>query len=210
MAQVFISHTRKDVQSCNTFDTICARVGIKAFRSEFEKIQPPAWKTIKEAMDDSIVLFLLVGKELANSQDSNDPAWQYTQNWIAYEVGLACQMGIDVWVICDNVSINFPVPYINNYFPADLEVKEHFNYLRGVLKNYQEGQTYPYPYHGGGVPNLSITCPYGGCGIGFNLHMPLKHGDRIRCPQCLRYMVFPKGHWLLDATRPQSPTQIPA
>ena len=62
--QIFISHTKKDEEFCDIFDRIVARVGIKAFRSEFEAISAPPWKTIKKAMNKSMVLFFLVGKKL--------------------------------------------------------------------------------------------------------------------------------------------------
>ena len=60
--QVFVSHTQKDVEFLDIFDRACARVGIKAFRSEFENIELPAWKTIRNEIRKSRVLFLLVGK----------------------------------------------------------------------------------------------------------------------------------------------------
>ena len=62
MKQVFVSHTKRDKEFCDAFDRVCARVGIKAFRSEFEEILTPAWKTIKEAINKSVALFFLVGK----------------------------------------------------------------------------------------------------------------------------------------------------
>jgi len=47
MGQIFLSHTKQDKDFCDYFDSICARVGIQAFRSEFETIEPPAWATIR-------------------------------------------------------------------------------------------------------------------------------------------------------------------
>ena len=68
MAQIFLSHTKRDSSFCDTFDTIASRVGIKVFRSEFEDIKSPPWKTIKDTIAKSNALFLLVGKELVKSQ----------------------------------------------------------------------------------------------------------------------------------------------
>jgi len=183
MKQVFVSHTKKDELFCNEFDRICARVGIRAFRSEDEKILKPAWKTIKEEMKKSIAMFFLVGEELVQSQDLNDHEWRYTQNWIAYEMGLACQVGIDVWAICDDVLINFPIPYINNYLTVSLKHKPAFDYLRGILQEYKNGQTFSYPYR-----DFEIICPYDDCKMEFNFHVELEPGGKIRCPQCLRDM----------------------
>ena len=194
MEQVFVSHTKKDIRFCDAFDRVCARVGIKAFRSEFETILPPTWKTIKKAMDNSIALFFLVGEELVNSQDSNDLEWRYTQNWIAYEMGLACQLGIDVWAICDSVLINFPMPYINNYLTVSLRHRPAFDYLRGILADYKKGLSFSYPSVNHFGKNRGVRCPHNNCKIEFNLHVKLDPGSEIKCPHCLRDMVFPKGH----------------
>jgi hypothetical protein len=48
VVQVFMSHTKLDGECCDRFDSAAARVGLKVFRSEFETIQSPAWKTIKD------------------------------------------------------------------------------------------------------------------------------------------------------------------
>ena len=183
--QVFITHTKKDEQFCNEFDRVCAREGITAFRSEDENILNPAWKTIKEEMKKSFALFFLVGKELVQSQDLNNPEWRYTQNWIAFEMGLACQMGIDVWVICDDVLINFPTPYINNYLTVSLKHTSAFDYLRYVLQQYKNGRTFSYPYKNLLGENFDIICPHDNCKMEFNLHVKTESGDIIKCPQCL-------------------------
>jgi len=194
MSQVFVSHTKRDEKFCDEFDRVCAGVGIKRFQSEFETIPPPPWKTIKKAIDNSVALFFLVGKELVNSQDSNDPQWRYTQNWIAYEIGLACERGIDVWAICDDVLINFPMPYINNYLTVGLKHKTAFNYLKLVLERYQRRKTFPVSYPDELSKYLGVECPYDNCKMAFHLHTRLYHMSGITCPQCLRNITFPKGH----------------
>ena len=179
---------------CDAFDRVCARVGIKCFRSEFEAISPPAWKTIKEVLNSSAALFFLVGNELVTSQDYNDPEWRYTQNWIAYEIGLACQLGIDVWAICDDVLINFPMPYISNYLTVSLKQRPAFDYLRSILEGYKRGEVFPFPYVDALDKNLGVTCPYANCQAEFNLHVALQPDQKIICPQCLRDIVFLEGH----------------
>ena len=186
--QVFVSHTKDDKEFCDMFDVACARVGLRAFRSEFETIGTPQWKTIKEAMENSIAMFLLVGRQLVDHQASPSPDWKYTQNWIAYETGLACQAGIDVWVICDNVEINFPVPYFNNYEVWGVSTKGQVEWLKGILTRYDSGQTFPVPTGG-----KDICCPNIHCGINFNLHSKIKAGTTIICPQCLGDIVLKKS-----------------
>ncbi len=187
--QVFVSHTQRDVEFCDIFDRACARVGIKAFRSEFESIILPAWSTILNAIRNSQALFLLVGKELVKEQSLHNPSWEYTQNWIAYEIGVACDRGIDVWVICDNVIINFPVPYLNNYLTVSLRNKQSFDYFVTILQKYAAGLKTTFP-----DKDCVVECPYTtDCKGIYNLNVRLKPGSRITCPQCLRGMTFEKG-----------------
>jgi hypothetical protein len=202
--QVFVSHTRRDKGFCDAFDTACARVGIKAFRSELETIPIPPWLTIKDEINRSVALFLLVGKELVSSQDSNDRTWRYTQNWIAYEIGIACQRNLDVWAVCDSVSINFPMPYLNNYLTVDLNHPDSFNFVRQVLEDYNAGRRFSVnpsllPGNHLGKPQhdmspLSMFCPYDDCGISFNLWNEMHAEEELPCPHCLRPMVFQEGH----------------
>jgi len=186
--QIFVSHTQYDRDFCDAFDRACARVGIKAFRSEFESIEMPAWKTIKGTIDRSRAMFLLVGKQLTTYQTLHPPEWEYTQNWIAYETGLACQKGIDVWVICDEeIRINFPVPYFNNYAPFGLSTERNFRFIREILTAYSKGYTFHLSL------DTKITCPYQNCRIEFNLHAELEPGWSVTCPQCLGDIQFPEG-----------------
>lgn len=101
MGKVFVSHNKYDEDFCNRFDLACASVGLERFRSEFEDIEKPAWKTINDEINHSNALFLLVGKELVNRQtvtavSYNTDSWIFTQNWISYEIGVASAQKKDV------------------------------------------------------------------------------------------------------------------
>lgn len=197
-----MSHTKLDSEFCDRFDIASARVGVRVFRSEFETIKSPAWKTIKKQMDRSSAMFLLVGKELVKAQAMSGKSkkyrdeWKHTQNWIAYEVGLACQKGIDVWVVCDRVALNFPVPYLNNYVWSIEGYKEKrergIKFIRSVLERYSENKRFPL-----GLDKRKIKCTHKNCGAEFNLHTPIVLGGSIICPTCCQTIVFSEG-WLLD------------
>jgi len=183
---VFLSHTRLDNDFCNRFDNICANVGIRRFRSEFAYIEKPSWRTIREQLGKSRALFLLVGKKLVEQQAYPvSPDWKFTQNWISYEVGIAHQRNIDVWVICDSVEINFPVPYFNNYQPFGLEGFDSMEYLEYILSMYQRGHRFSLEANQG---RLHTSCPT--CSIEFNLHASLQTNQFVVCPQCLHGIEF--------------------
>jgi len=178
---VFLAHTKFDKDFCDKFDNICSNVGMKRFRSEFAEIDKPPWRTIKEQLGKSIALFLLIGKELLDRQASQlNPDWKFTQNWISYEVGVAHQRNIDIWVVCDSVQINFPVPYFNNYMPFGLDPGASMGYMNTILEAYLHGISFTTSHE----PD-SITLKCASCDIQFNLHAPLKTVAGIICPHCL-------------------------
>ncbi len=186
MVQIFLSHTKRDENSCDRFDRAAVREGIQVFRSEFENIEAPSWATIKTQIGKSNALFLMVGPELVKAQKESDKdeasreQWKYTQNWIAYEIGLACQKGIDVWVICDNVEINFPVPYLNNYEVYGMINQENVNFYRDIFKEYNLGRKLPFGTHQG---QRSLRCPYERCKSVFNFWSIMKIGEKFICPK---------------------------
>jgi DNA-directed RNA polymerase subunit RPC12/RpoP len=192
-----MSHTNLDTKFCDDFDRVVARVGVKVFRSEFENITSPSWKTIREEMRKSCALFLLVGEKLVESQAKSELSveekqkWKYTQNWISYEVGLACQLNIDVWIICDNVIINFPVPFLNNYEIWGINPpgvpKGNFEFYRNVFQDYVNGKRYQLSQ-----ANISV-CPYKECKAEYNLHSSIQPKGAIICPTCLNKIIFEDG-----------------
>ena len=185
--KVFESHTKLDNDFCDVFDRACARVGIDAFRSEYESIEPQAWQTIRNELRQSKALFLLVGKSLVEAQTIHSSDWEHTQNWISYEIGIASQLGIDVWVLCDGIEINFVVPYLNNYLPYSIRGEGNFKLFIRVLEEYASGKKYDLN------ETDAITCPYSDCLINYNLHAKVPKGGKIVCPCCLRRIVWPEG-----------------
>ncbi len=203
MHQIFLSHTHKDKELCDLLDTrIFARCGqIKGFRSEFEEIEEPGWRTVKDEINKSDALFFLVGKELVKSQTSptgrknlQDDDWRYTQNWIAYEIGVACQKGIDVWAICDeSVEINFPMPYVNNHLIIFSKGRENaIKYIHWVVKEYINDQHFSVKKVYSDSKIERIKCIH--CKMEFNLHKYFLNStehlghfspEQIICPQCL-------------------------
>ncbi len=156
-----------------------------------ETIKPPAWRTIKNQIVGSRAVFLLVGKELNKAQALSDSSaetrekWKFTQNWIAYEVGLACMKGIDVWVICDNLEINFPVPYLNNYALGLDDDKSSIGFIRWVLEEYLKGETFPL-----GKFDRIVSCAHHNCKVEYNFHSRYPAKTDFVCPTCLKKVQF--------------------
>ena len=145
-------------------------------------------------MKQSIALFLLVGKELVEAQSQLKDDWKYTQNWIAYEIGLAFALNIDVWVICDSIGINFPVPYLNNYevHGFNMENEEQREFIYTILNEYKRNKRYFLDRNS----EFYMKCPHKTCGSEFNFYSILGKGSKVPCPTCLRPIYFEDG-WLL-------------
>lgn len=188
--QIFLSHTRKDYEFCTLVAKACTEAGLFPYQAEFDTIDKPAWKNIKKEIQKSCALILVAGKKLIEFQQTSDPNWRYTQNWIAYEIGLAHQLGIDVWVICDDVPINFPVPYLNNYLPNNLRKKVVFDFIVERLNFYTLYPRQPFPARQETTLFL-FECPF--CENVFNLHLRIPKKESIECPTCLKSIEFPEG-----------------
>lgn len=177
--QIFVSHSQYDNDIRASFDTVFARTGVKSVCIEFEQIYPPAWQAIKNEISASATVFLLLGPNIRSSI--------HTQNWVAFEVGLACAFGKDVWVFeQDNSYIEFPIPYLTDYMIYNLDDPHHFDYVRSIIEGYAN-PIYLLPF---GVDNrtkrnipkgMLTTCPHRNCGSHYALHTDIKN---FSCPSC--------------------------
>jgi hypothetical protein len=90
--------------------------GVKPVLMEYEKWSrnnKPNWFWIKNEIQKSAALFLVLTKNIVKKE--------YTQNWVAFEVGVAsnCNPSVPVFVFKEQ-NIDFPVPYVNHYFDQSL------------------------------------------------------------------------------------------
>ena len=194
MPKVFISHSKHDKEYCDSFDSACARAGLQSFRSEFENIETPPWKTIKREINQSSALFLLIGKKFTEIQKSltiNTPeykSWTFTQNWIAYEIGVSAQKGIEVWVLCEDPDIYFPVPYFTNlYFWEGNLADPKQRALIFFLEIYSKNNYIMFDRR------MKHTCSNPNCRATYNIIQPLAKGAKLKCPSCLGITEFPEG-----------------
>ena len=127
--QIFVSHSQKDEDIRIYFDSIFARTGVKSICMEFEKMRSPQWRDIKENVEYSDAVFLYLAPNVQGNI--------HTQNWIAFEVGLSCAFGKEVWVFeQEDSDVEFPIPYLTDFMLYNPDKSETFNYVRNVIDAY--------------------------------------------------------------------------
>jgi hypothetical protein len=192
-SQIFVALLKRDRETSKHFDQVCTREKASVFKAEYEGLKPPVWQTVKNEVAKSKALIFLVGPEMLETKKKGGADWSQINGLIGYMSGLAVAAGLDIWVLCDNkVSINFPVPYINNY-SIGIETKPN-GYEAKILRGYAEGARFEFGYSS----SRRFFCPNKLCGGQYNLHNVLQKGEQIVCPMCLRVLSFPNG-WQLQA-----------
>lgn len=209
MTSIFISHSQKDVEILNYFNNIFDGAPIKAILAEFERYERPPWTAIKNWVNESSAVFLLLGPNLRGSV--------FTSNWVSFEVGLACQARKPIWVF-EHVKdpVDFPVPYLTNYMLYDPANRVSFEQIQEIVRSYAptpqlagavlgallgaafgaavagKKGTIPGAFFGGVIGGaltrktpygIHITCQHEDCGISFMLHSKV---DNFLCPTCRR------------------------
>jgi hypothetical protein len=164
--QIFVSHSQHDKDIRASFDTIFARTGVKSVCMEFEKVTLPAWQEIKDVINASETVFLLLGPRIRKSI--------YTQNWIAFEVGLSCALGKRVWVFEQMHSkIDFPIPFFTDYLLYSLDDNIHFGYVKAIIEGYGDSPKKKIPI------GLLTECRH--CHLVFYMHQTI---GAYYCPSC--------------------------
>jgi len=175
----FVSHSKYDVDIRKSFSEVFAVSGLMPKYMEFERFAPPAGTKIREQIQKSQVVFLLLGPNIRKSS--------FTENWVAFEVGLACAFNKEVWVFEPlDLASDFPVPYVTDYMPYNLQESQCFDYIRKVMEAYK----YPVPlfpivtqgrYKRGVPAGDLLQCPYAHCKLEFHLHTRISN---LHCPSC--------------------------
>ncbi|MCW4010604.1 MAG: hypothetical protein NWF05_08295 [Candidatus Bathyarchaeota archaeon] len=191
--QIFVAFSKHDKETVKRFGSATAKESVALHKAEFEvQKAAPAWQTVRDSLAASKALFFLVGPKLVEAKVKGGDEWAQIQMWMGYELGLAVALKLDMWVICDNdVTINFPVPYLNNY-SLGIETKSN-GYEAKVIRSYGEGAKFEFGYS----KTRRYFCPNKACGAQYNLHNVLQKGETIVCPSCLKVQRFPNG-WQLQ------------
>jgi len=177
MGKIFLSHSQADEEIRDYFLKIFGIEGVQAISVEFENFPPPPWQFIKRQMFESDALFLLLGPNVIDRGI-------YTQNWISFEVGLACQLNKEIWVFEQiDIPVRFPVPYLNHYLLYDPKNRKHLDYIRVIISAYKVIPLFrkiPVGYS-------YVICPNPKCQVSFLLHTKM---IEFECPSCRKMMKF--------------------
>ena len=177
---IFIAHSKEDKKFRNFFDRAFAGTRVERICAEFEDTtEMPPWKSITKWISQSSALFLLLSSKVLESR--------YTQNWISFEIGVACGGGgyKDVWIFeqCSD-PVDFPVPYVNHYMIVDIENKEDSRYVKEIVNFYRPADVivpHQTPYPNPRPRGWEIECQTKTCGAKFEMHTKSKS---FKCPSC--------------------------
>ncbi len=176
MARIFVSHSRFDTEIANFFAAAFAtsKRGVKADIMEFEDLEGKyAGREIARRITDieTQAVFVLLGPNVKKAL--------HTENWITFEVGVACGVGKDVWVFEALVdTVEFPIPYLTHYVQYQVGNRVYLDFIREKVDAYDVVPVFRNASIFRNRPML-ISCNH--CKTRYFLHLP--HG-RFPCPCC--------------------------
>jgi hypothetical protein len=179
LRQIFLSHS-KDDSRLRFFERACASAGVALRTMELEHVAPPPWRSIFAEIASSQILFVSLSEPLVQQ------GYRHTQNWIDYEVGLACGREMPIWVFEPyEVRIDFTVPYCTHSVRLSHDSDENVRWLKTELEQlkrvgpgrYSLRQSPKERYDG----NRAVTCVNERCGLVF---YQLNRQGEFFCPSC--------------------------
>lgn len=186
--QVFLAHSRQDVDLRQWVDAAFADSDMKVKRLEFEeeaRHNPPI-PVLVERMRDSKAVFVLLGPHLVQSR--------HTIAWVAAETGLARGLDRRVWVFEDSEKpVDVPVPFVDAYVPLAF-TDENVMWLKGIIEDYSAW------WPGFPPPPLGLAEPLER--YGWPLHRCVREGCQAdfyapdsaalgKCPVCTTPQTWP-------------------
>lgn len=119
--QIFISHSGKDREIVDAIIKSFEGTGVRPLlmedlQDEVLRDGEANWQWIRKQIQKSEALFVILSRGLI--------AREHTQNWVAFEIGVAagCEPPKPVFAIIGE-NVVFPVPYLNHYFPYSITNK---------------------------------------------------------------------------------------
>lgn len=210
MAQIFISHSKRDKDLRNFFSNAFAGTKVEAIFEEFEEILTGKITSDKIARDieNSKAIFVILSSNVENIP--------HTRDWVVWETGMAKNR--DIWVFEPYPQlgrISVVTPYLRHYVVFDLN-DAWLGYIRRIIESYDDSHVLPTLMGTGGIGALlaekdkiggaalgtlvglaisdkSNERPMGigvecsNCSSSYNIHIP-QGLELFRCPVCNTYL----------------------
>ena len=182
---VFVSHSKYDKELVSFFTKITARIGVPTFIMELEDIRNQEQgnriadiiRSNSNIYENVQLLVVLLGPNLENPPTSTP---QYTYSWVNFEVGVAAGCKKPVLVLEEaNTPVNFPVPYVTDYYQYQLDNVENIREIGEIIKKCLNFQR---------VLECPLKCPYQNCNATYNLWS--RYFNIIQCPACRQTLNF--------------------
>lgn len=130
MAQIFVSHSRRDGELVNFFSRAFTGTNVKGVYMEFEDMTGPGADStvIKGHIEDSNALFVILS--------ANVDKIPHTRDWVTWEAG--CGFNKDIWIFepeSQRGEISMIIPAVDHYVVLG-NTGDDLAYLRGIIDSY--------------------------------------------------------------------------
>jgi hypothetical protein len=157
VAQIFISHSSKDIKPIDLVSKVFASTNVQAKYEEIEAIMHGRRTAAQIAADvmASNAVFVVLGR--------NAESLSHTRDWVVSESGIARGMNKDIWVLEafeESPSLSVIIPHLRHY------VCFHYNdawlgYLRAIVTSYDDAHVFKAFVAGAGVGAAVSESPVG-------------------------------------------------
>lgn len=160
MAQIFVSHSKRDENLVNFFSKAFAPTKVRAIFEEFERILTGdiTSNKVKQDIENSNAAFVILSKNVKDIP--------YTRDWIVWEAGIAKNK--DIWVFepfSQFGSISVVIPCVRHYVLFD-ENNDWLGYIRNIIESYDDSH----------VLGTALVTSLTGIGIGAGLSKDSRAG----------------------------------
>ncbi|GAH85935.1 unnamed protein product, partial [marine sediment metagenome] len=207
MDKVFITHSRHDAPILTHITELVKTVGVEPILYQYEYMHTAtAWQEIRDDIRRSHAVFVVLSNNLNSSA--------HTQNWVGWEVGVACAFNKRVWVFEELYrTVSFPIPYLTDYVAYELSNPQLRQLISAVARGYNLEPQLMSTVGVGGLgalffgwpglvigaiignivgkpeqaPYIDLMCYHLDCKTSFRMYVWL---DELECPACRRTLRF--------------------
>lgn len=207
MDSVFITHSRHDAPILEHIAQLIKLANVSPIFYEYDSNSATtAWEEIRNAIRKCRALFVVLSNNLSSSP--------HTQNWVGFEVGVACSFNKPVWVFEEiDRSVSFPIPYLTDYLPYNLNDPDLRELISSAARSYNMKPQQSSIIGLGGLgallfgwqgliggaiigaiantpklpPYLNLICYHPDCKTRFRSYVWL---EQMECPACRRRLRF--------------------